>query len=65
MNSKGQIIITDLIFYLIIITLILSIVIYSFAMVNDNQVENIEIGNINQVLEDVTERTYVGWIYTA
>lgn len=55
MNSKGQIIITDLLFYLIIVTVILSIVIYSFAMINDNQVENIQISNINQVLEDVTQ----------
>ena len=54
MNSKGQIIITDLIFYLIIITAILSILIYSFAVINDSQVENIEIANMNQVLEDVT-----------
>jgi len=55
MNSKGQIIITDLFFYLIIVTIILSIVIYSFSMINDNQVENIQISTINQVLEDFTQ----------
>lgn len=55
MNSKGQIIITDLLFYLIIVTIILSIVIYSFSMINDNQVENIQIANMNQLLEDFTQ----------
>ena len=51
MNSKGQIMI-ELLFYLIIILLILSVVIYLMATLDDNQVTRINSRELNNILED-------------
>ena len=52
MNNKGQIIITDILLYLIILLVILSMVIYATVMLNDNQVTRINNRELNQILED-------------
>lgn len=52
MNNKGQIIITDILLYLIILLVIFSIVIYATVTLNDNQVTRINNKQINQLLEE-------------
>ena len=52
MNNKGQIIITDILLYLIILTIILGIIVYAVETVNDNQINRLNNKEINNVLED-------------
>ena len=52
MNNKGQIIITDILLYLIILLVIFSIVIYATVTLNDNQVTRINNKQLNNLLED-------------
>lgn len=52
MNNKGQIIITDMLLYLIILMVIFSLVIYATVTLNDNQVTRINNKQLNQLLED-------------
>lgn len=52
MNNKGQIIITDILLYLIILTIILGIIVYAVETVNDNQINRLNNKEINNLLED-------------
>ena len=52
MNNKGQILIMDLLLYLIIITVILGVTVYLTATLNDNQVTNINNRELNNILTD-------------
>ena len=52
MNNKGQIIISDMLLYLIILLLIFSMLIYATVTLNDNQVTRINNKQLNQLLED-------------
>ena len=52
MNDKGQIIITDILLYLIILLVIFSMLIYATVTLNDNQVTRINNKHLNQLLDD-------------
>lgn len=52
MNNKGQIIITDLLLYLILTTIILSLIIFSMVTLDDNQVTRINIKQLNDLTGD-------------
>ncbi|MGN1321056.1 MAG: hypothetical protein ACI4VJ_00560 [Methanosphaera sp.] len=67
MNSKGQLIITDLMLYLILLTIILGIIIYTIDNINDNQVSSLNNHETDQILTDTlntiikTEGTPSNW----
>lgn len=52
MNNKGQMIITDMILYIIISIIILSAIIYAIETLNDGQVTSINNRQLKSVLED-------------
>lgn len=52
MNNKGQIIITDLLLYIIVLTIILSLIIFTMVTINDNQVTRINNRELNNILEE-------------
>lgn len=52
MNNKGQIIIIDVLLYLIISIIILSTIIYAIETINDNQVTIINNRQLNTLLDD-------------
>ena len=52
MNSKGQLIITELILYIIIIVICISMILYIFNTINNNQVMILDNRMTNQILED-------------
>ena len=52
MNNKGQIIITDLLLYIIILIVILSLITFTIVTLNDNQVTRINNKQLNSILED-------------
>lgn len=52
MNSKGQIIISDMLLYLIILLVIFSMLTYATVTLNDNQVTRINNKQLNQLLTD-------------
>lgn len=52
MNNKGQIIITELLLYIIVLTIILSLIIFTMVTLNDNQVTKINNKELNKLLED-------------
>lgn len=54
MNSKGQIMITDLLLYLLIITILLGMVVYLMATLNNNEVTNVNNHELNNMLSDAT-----------
>ena len=67
MNSKGQLIITELILYIIIIVICISMILYIFNTINNNQVMILDNRMTNQILEDtmdtliMSERTPSNW----
>lgn len=69
MNNKGQIIITDMLLYLIILTVILGIIVYTTSTLNDNQVTRTNNKQIKNILEDTlsmltkTSGTPANWQY--
>lgn len=69
MNSKGQIIITDLLLYIIVITIILGTLLYTTYIINDNQVTRINNKEMEKTLEDTltiltkTSGTPTNWEY--
>ena len=52
MNNKGQIIITDLLLYVIVLTIILGLIIFTMETLNDNQVTMINSNQLNDILEN-------------
>ena len=71
MNNKGQIIITDILLYLILLLVIFSLVIYATETLNDNQVTKINNKQANQFLKDSlstltkTSGTPSNWEYSS
>lgn len=71
MNSKGQLIITDLMLYIIIFIIIVGIIIYLIGVIENNQVTTLSNHEINQVMDDTlntlikTEGTPVNWDKTS
>lgn len=69
MNSKGQLIITDILFYLVMLVIILSLIVYATSILNDNQVSRINNRQLNNILEDTlsaltqTSGTPTNWEY--
>ncbi|OED30774.1 hypothetical protein [Methanosphaera sp. WGK6] len=67
MNSKGQLIITDLIVYIIILTIIFSMLVYTINNINNNQVMTLNNYESNQLVETIldtlvkTEGTPANW----
>ena len=55
MNNKGQIIITDILLYLIVLTIILSLIVYATNTINQDQVSRVNNKEIQQLLEDNME----------
>ena len=55
MNSKGQLIITELILYIIIIVICISMILYIFNTINNNQVMILDNRMTNQILEDTMD----------
>lgn len=55
MNSKGQLIITELILYIIIIVICISMILYIFNTINNNQVMTLDNRMTNQILEDTMD----------
>ncbi|WP_455645685.1 hypothetical protein [Methanosphaera sp.] len=55
MNSKGQLIITDLIFYIIILTIILAMIVYTMNNINNNQVSTLNNYESNQLVENTLD----------
>ena len=55
MNSKGQLIITELILYIIIIVICISMILYIFNTINNNQVMILDNRMTNQILEDTID----------
>jgi hypothetical protein len=58
MNNQGQIIITDILLYLIVLTLILGAIVYTTATINDNQVTRINNKELNNLV-DTTMNTLI------
>ncbi len=52
MNDKGQIIITEILFYILLSVIILSVIIYATETINDYQVTGINNRQLNKLLED-------------
>ena len=52
MNDKGQIIITEILFYLLILLIILSIIIYATETINNDQVTKLNNRQLNTLLDD-------------
>lgn len=55
MNNKGQIIITDLLLYIIVLTIILGLIIFSMTILNDSQVTRINNKQLNNLLDNSLE----------
>ncbi|RAP52318.1 MAG: hypothetical protein BZ138_03325 [Methanosphaera sp. rholeuAM270] len=52
MNNKGQIIITELLLYIIVMTIILSLIIFTMVTLDDNQVTRINTKDLNALLDN-------------
>lgn len=69
MNNKGQLIITEILLYLIMLTVILAIIVYATSTLNDNQVTRTNNKQIKNILEDTlstltkTSGTPTNWQY--
>lgn len=67
MNSRGQLIITDLMLYIVLLIVILAMIVYALNYINTNQVATISNYEVNQMLESTldtlvkTEGTPENW----
>lgn len=55
MNSKGQLIITDLMLYIIILVFVVGMVIYALNILNDNNVVTLSNHELNHILQDTLD----------
>ena len=55
MNSKGQLIITDLMLYIIILVFVVGMVIYTLNILNDNNVVTLSNNELNHILQDTVD----------
>lgn len=55
MNSEGQLIITDLMLYIVILIFVVGMVIYALNLIDDNDVVTLSNHEINQILQDTLD----------